>query len=231
MFDEHVPQPPTAPAGPAKDMFDEIPSNLPFAPAKPAPTVPVGGVTPPLQQTPSAPTLTPPTAVGSLMPPMSYADDVPRSHGLRNVLLVLASIVVIGIAGFLAYKLVIQPKDDSVDVTATETPSDSPTNGGETDTPTVPAVEPPVVEEPVVEAPVVKDTDGDGLNDEEEAKAGTDPKLADSDRDGLGDREEIQVYGTDPLDPDTDKDSYLDGQEVKSGFNPNGPGKLFEIPK
>ncbi|MBI1908528.1 hypothetical protein HYS28_03930, partial [Candidatus Uhrbacteria bacterium] len=45
-----------------------------------------------------------------------------------------------------------------------------------------------------------------------------------------GDREEVEVYDTDPLEEDTDGDTYLDGQEVKGGYNPNGPGKLFEVP-
>jgi hypothetical protein len=231
MFDEHVPQPPTAPAGPAKDMFDEIPSNLPFAPTKtapvaPAPMAPVGGSG---QSQGGSPTLTPPIMPGTLVPPMSYEDDAPRGHGFRTVLLVLASIVVIGIAGFLAYKLVIQPKDDSTNLTGSTTDSNPPIDTTEPEK-VDPLVEVPVVE-PVAEAPAVKDTDGDGLSDDEEGKAGTDSRIADSDRDGLGDREEIQVYGTDPLDPDTDDDSYLDGQEVKSGFNPNGSGKLFEIPR
>ena len=52
----------------------------------------------------------------------------------------------------------------------------------------------------------------------------------DTDKDGLGDREEVQVYGTDPLDSDTDGDTFLDGQEVSAGYNPNGEGKLFDIP-
>jgi hypothetical protein len=48
----------------------------------------------------------------------------------------------------------------------------------------------------------------------------------DSDGDGLTDYQEVCIYGTDPHNPDTDGDGYQDGAEVKSGYNPNGPGKL-----
>ena len=37
----------------------------------------------------------------------------------------------------------------------------------------------------------IKDSDADGLLDEEEEKLGTDPKKKDSDNDGLADYEEI----------------------------------------
>ncbi|MEZ4317449.1 MAG: hypothetical protein R3F61_08090 [Myxococcota bacterium] len=44
------------------------------------------------------------------------------------------------------------------------------------------------------------DTDGDGLFDDEERDAGTDPSVADTDGDGYDDRSELQAR-TDPLDP------------------------------
>jgi hypothetical protein len=94
-----------------------------------------------------------------------------------------------------------------------------------------------------------KDTDNDGLTDEEEKKLGThimkadtdndglsdrdeimvhktNPLEADSDGDGLSDYDEVNVYKTDPLNPDSDGDTYFDGIEVSGGYNPNGPGKL-----
>ena len=74
------------------------------------------------------------------------------------------------------------------------------------------------------------DTDGDGLTDGEEKRLGTDPNNIDTDEDGLFDREEVRVYKTDPTNPDTDGDGYTDGSEVKNGYNPNGPGKLYELP-
>lgn len=60
-----------------------------------------------------------------------------------------------------------------------------------------------------------KDTDGDGLTDEDEVtKYKTDPNNPDTDGDGLSDGQEVLVYGTDPLDPDTDDDGLKDGEEV-----------------
>lgn len=110
--------------------------------------------------------------------------------------------------------------------------------------PEVPAL-PAVLSEPVSEAPglplpaeavapepdlTAQDSDGDGLTDAQEAERGTDSMSPDSDNDGLFDGEEIETYRTDPLDPDTDGDGYLDGAEVQSGYDPNGPGKLFTVP-
>ena len=68
------------------------------------------------------------------------------------------------------------------------------------------------------------------MSDAEEKVLGTDPLKADIDGDGLFDREEVKVYKTDPLKADTDGDSYLDGAEVQNGYNPNGAGKLLELP-
>lgn len=51
----------------------------------------------------------------------------------------------------------------------------------------------------------------------------------DSDADGISDYDEVNLYGTDPLDPDTDADGYPDGDELRSGYNPNGPGDTVVI--
>ncbi|MFA6393627.1 MAG: hypothetical protein WCW25_02030 [Patescibacteria group bacterium] len=74
-----------------------------------------------------------------------------------------------------------------------------------------------------------RDSDNDGLKDLEEAELGTDPEKIDTDGDGLFDNEEVAVYKTDPLNQDTDGDSYPDGSEVKNGYDPKGPGKLFKV--
>jgi outer membrane protein OmpA-like peptidoglycan-associated protein len=60
----------------------------------------------------------------------------------------------------------------------------------------------------------LKDSDADGLTDEEELRIGTDPFHPDTDRDGLGDFDEVRTYTTDPLNPDTDYDGLKDGPEV-----------------
>ncbi len=65
-----------------------------------------------------------------------------------------------------------------------------------------------------VVAGLPKDSDGDGLTDDEEAKLGTDPFNKDTDGDGLTDGDEVKVYKTNPLNPDTDFDGLKDGEEV-----------------
>jgi hypothetical protein len=83
--------------------------------------------------------------------------------------------------------------------------------------------------QPIINKQEVLDTDRDGLSDEEEKLLGTNINEPDTDGDGLYDREEVKVYKTNPLNPDTDGDGFVDGQEVNSGYNPNGPGKLFDF--
>jgi len=55
--------------------------------------------------------------------------------------------------------------------------------------------------------------------------SGDQVSVVDSDFDGLDDQSEAK-YGTDPKNPDSDGDGYLDGQEVEGGYNPLGVGKL-----
>ncbi|MEK7189946.1 MAG: hypothetical protein AAB666_03115 [Patescibacteria group bacterium] len=94
------------------------------------------------------------------------------------------------------------------------------------------AVVPPTeLAAPVITVEPTTDTDNDGLTDTEEATAGTSAQTTDTDADGLSDYEEITLWKTNPLNPDTDGDGFSDGQEVKNGYNPNGAGKLLELPK
>ncbi|MCP5098322.1 MAG: tandem-95 repeat protein, partial [Chloroflexi bacterium] len=65
------------------------------------------------------------------------------------------------------------------------------------------------------------DTDGDGLNDDDEAFWLTDPTLADTDGDGLSDGIEVNGLGTLPTYADTDNDGISDLLEV-TGFTLNG---------
>ncbi|HEM3536783.1 TPA: MucBP domain-containing protein [Streptococcus suis] len=67
-----------------------------------------------------------------------------------------------------------------------------------------------------------KDTDGDGVTDEDEKKDGTDPKNPDTDGDGVKDGDE-KKDGTDPKNPDTDGDGVKDGDEKKDGTDPLNP--------
>lgn len=86
-----------------------------------------------------------------------------------------------------------------------------------------PEAEPTPPPEPV-------DTDGDGFEDSRELELGTDPQNPDTDGDGLTDKEETTIWKTNPLNADSDGDTYPDGHEVKNGYSPSGPGKLFEVP-
>jgi len=65
------------------------------------------------------------------------------------------------------------------------------------------------------------DPDGDGLNNWDERRYGTNPDKKDSDGDGLNDNEEIAIHRTDPTKKDSDGDGLPDGWEVKYWFNPN----------
>jgi len=56
------------------------------------------------------------------------------------------------------------------------------------------------------------DSDGDGLDDSEEAVLGTDPSNVDTDDDGIDDGSEVAA-GLDPLDLDSDADGLDDGSE------------------
>lgn len=94
--------------------------------------------------------------------------------------------------------------------------------------PSVPETPPSPPPPPPPQAPL--DSDGDGLTDEDEAGLGTEPLTADTDGDGLLDNEEVRIYKSDPLNADTDNDSFKDGDEVKAGYNPLGPGRLFQVP-
>lgn len=71
------------------------------------------------------------------------------------------------------------------------------------------------------------DTDQDGLDDVRERELGTSLINSDTDGDGLNDADEVIIWKTDPLNPDTDNDTYKDGEEVRNGYDPLGPGKLF----
>ncbi|KKR34710.1 MAG: Peptidoglycan-associated outer membrane protein [Candidatus Magasanikbacteria bacterium GW2011_GWA2_40_10] len=79
--------------------------------------------------------------------------------------------------------------------------------------------------------PQKADSDGDGLNDGDEVIIyKTSPLVSDTDGDGLSDGDEALIWRSNPLNPDTDGDSYPDGTEVRNGYSPTGPGKLFSAP-
>jgi len=78
-----------------------------------------------------------------------------------------------------------------------------------------------------------KDSDGDGIDDAWENRAGLDPfdptdANQDSDGDGLTNKEEYQYWKDtgryiDPKNPDTDGDGFTDKEEIDEGFDPTNP--------
>lgn len=227
MFDEQ--SKPQGGAAPVVDMFEGAESG-----AAPKPRMPL---TPPAPPAPQGPAIPP---SGSNAP---VAHDVgPRSSGFGIVkifLVIMLVIVLIAAAGYAAWRIMSQePAGDgpvkSVDNNAVVGEDDSEkTNDGEEkgrEVKTNDDEEPGQDVKEETRSTSLFDSDGDGLTNAEELEAGTLSSDPDTDDDGLGDREEVKVYGTDPRDEDTDGDTFLDGQEVASGYNPNGPGKLFNVP-
>ncbi len=68
-----------------------------------------------------------------------------------------------------------------------------------------------------------RDSDGDGLSDQQEALLGTNPNEADTDADGIDDGDEVNDTTTDPTDADSDDDLLTDGIELNNGTNPLNP--------
>ncbi|MBD3186689.1 PKD domain-containing protein, partial [Candidatus Bathyarchaeota archaeon] len=69
------------------------------------------------------------------------------------------------------------------------------------------------------------DDDIDGLKNNEEYAAGTDPTRKDTDADGLDDWSELNRHGTDPTRKDTDGDGYSDRVEIRWWSDPINPGE------
>ncbi len=197
----------------------------------------------PAQQSPQPPAAGPAnSSMASQQPPAGGLDIQTPPHsggGSRTWLVVLIVIViaaVVAVGGWFAYQQFVAPMMDASPtpqpaVTDTTNANRQPLNDdlmADEDV-VMPSDDVMMVEDDTT-APVVvdRDSDLDGLSDRQEDALGTDPRLADTDLDGLFDQEEVNVYETDPLDNDTDGDGFLDGEEVKNGYDPNGPGRLFE---
>ena len=75
----------------------------------------------------------------------------------------------------------------------------------------------PVVADFVANALLSTDSDGDGVNDDDEWNAGTDPYNADTDGDGLTDGLELTMGVTDPLNADSNNNGCPDGEEALGG--------------
>ena len=218
MFDELQPEP--------EDVFAQTDAS---APQIASPTM-------------SAPAPMPAPAPIAMAQPAPASSPMPsepkKAFPWKVVVLVVAIVAVIGLAFFLSMKILnsktpvtpaapeesIVPEDTSVPAAAETIVIPEATTPTDVVPETTPEATAPAVESTL-------DSDKDGLTDERETQLGTDPNNADTDGDGLFDKEEVDVYKTNPLNPDTDGDTFKDGDEVKKGYNPNGPGKLLEIPQ
>lgn len=163
---------------------------------------------------------------------------------LLIAIIVIVIIGFVGVGGMWAYNKFfaspaieknVQPVDLGVDQgTSVVSNEDSANAGSQVSEDTSVSTSPTDISSSVKEDQVLFgepiDKDGDGLDDNSEKEIGTDSNNWDTDEDGLSDGDEVNIWHTDPLKADTDGDGYLDGAEVKNGYNPMGPGKLFQVP-
>ena len=84
----------------------------------------------------------------------------------------------------------------------------------------------PVVTDFVANALLSTDSDGDGVNNDDEWNAGTDPYNADTDGDGLTDGLELTMGVTDPLNADSNNNGCPDGEEALGGCDDACVGDL-----
>jgi hypothetical protein len=195
----------------------QAPTPAPTASRIPEPVAPLSDAPAPVPQTSDMQAV--PTPEGAaITPPPAPRRRVGRGSRVRLIVTVsIVLIVLVVVAGFAVFTTQFRGTDTQAD-NAVENinqvaPVTDTTNDAETST------------------PLVRDSDGDGLLDEEEAEFRTDPKKIDSDNDGLTDRQEVKIYQTDPNRKDTDRDGFSDGEEVRQFYDPNGPGRLLDIPE
>lgn len=167
-----------------------------------------------------------PPELDSRAPDMS---DPEPATGHRTLTLVLLALVllIVGGGGFWVYLNFMRTPAESVP--QTETPV-QPVE--QIPVPTVPVQEVPVVVTTTLDDTILEgqplDTDADGLTDDQEKDKRTDPLSWDTDGDLLSDGDEVNTWETNPLVADSDNDTYKDGEEIRNGYNPKGPGKLFQ---
>ena len=185
-----------------------------------APPVKSGAVisTPSISQAP----VTAPQLAQEVQTEAAVSLPVKERHGMSlvfKILLFLAAVVIVIGAAWAIARVLLSSPESQVPEAAVVPEVSAPVSA--------PAAEIP---SETSEKPVELDTDLDGVMDTQELQLGTNINSPDTDGDGLTDREEISAYKTNPLISDTDQDGFADGVEVRNGYNPNGAGKLFQVP-
>lgn len=175
---------------------------------------------------------------------MSLENYQTKGPILGKILILLFVVLVVGALGFVGWWFLYgknnyvkpttsAPKTETAPVTPAS-PNGSQggsvsSNGGSVNTGTGSDIPAKINNDQILFGEAV-DTDKDGLDDVREKEIGSDRLSADTDKDGLSDGDEVIIWKTNPLNSDSDGDSYPDGTEVKNGYNPLGPGKLFNLP-
>lgn len=155
------------------------------------------------------------------------------SSKIKNILIIALVVIIIVGGGYWVYanyggKLGLKKETEVIDTSEVNSSNDVQNQTPQDEI--APEINQEIIVEEV-ESIEPKDSDNDGLTDEQEERLGTDPNDIDTDSDGLIDKIEVNVYKTDPLNPDTDGDGYNDGEEVRNKYDPNDatPGKsLFD---
>lgn len=226
-------------------MFDENQDNQPediFAPVDggvPGKKSPVPPPVAPARPAGSVKAVRPETEHEQILKNLEAGGDLtdfnqpPASSFLKRILVTVVVLAILALGVWEGWNYW-QARSGAVDyVTKTKTPvANGLPNTDETDSSTPPSSSPTSSSgsDSGVRSESLKDTDGDGLKDADEEIIGTDIKKPDTDSDGLSDRDEVEIYETNPVNPDTDKDGVLDGAEVRRGDDPNGAGRLLELP-
>ncbi len=247
MFDDHpsIPQasvPSNLPLGEPPDIFEGTESSEPLAPA-PASMAAVPPVSSPSSAlnagilTPKAPVNLPPGSTIETPPVIMGVENTLKepklSHGIMVTIMTLViAFVLFGSAWFVYTMFSKKPVDIAVIPVDTTPALTTPTSI--VDVTTTPSVDTVVsTSSDAVDREIIigeaADSDGDGLKDDREKELGIDPNNWDSDSDDLSDGEEVLIWRTNPKNSDTDGDTYKDGAEIKSGYNPNGSGRLTEM--
>ncbi len=161
----------------------------------------------------------------------------PNNFKVVGGLIIGFGIIFIGTLAYLSYRFIIKPQAEPAPIIKQEPTPVAPVNEVEVDltevavstsTP-VEGVEANIIDLESEGETVVPDNESDVLMPEEGLGSPETPwsPVLDTDGDGLTDDEEA-VLGTNLNEIDTDQDGYLDLAEIKSGYDPSGPGRLID---